>query len=151
MTSDVGGIPLPESLSGPCRRLRYHETNNSKGACLDEDDETWKRVLSEMTFRGLGIWDLGIIGLGFVNLGNGVASFRAIERNGRVSTCLAAPAHGRAQKERGPGFVGTPIKMEDQSDRVRARQYTCLCGVSSCGSEPQGYRVGGSGWKRPVS
>jgi hypothetical protein len=30
MTSDVGGIPLPESLSGPCRRLRYHETNNSK-------------------------------------------------------------------------------------------------------------------------
>ena len=30
MTSDVGGIPLPESFSGPCRRLRYHETNNSK-------------------------------------------------------------------------------------------------------------------------
>jgi hypothetical protein len=30
MTFDVGGIPLPESLSGPCRRLRYHETNNSK-------------------------------------------------------------------------------------------------------------------------
>jgi hypothetical protein len=26
--------------------------------------------LSEMTFRGLGIWDLGIIGLGFVKLGN---------------------------------------------------------------------------------
>ena len=83
MTSAVGGSPLPESLSGPCRRLRYHETNNSKGACLDEDDETWKRVLSEMTFRGLGIWDLGIIGLGFVNLGNWeVASFRTVEEMG---------------------------------------------------------------------
>ena len=30
MTSDVVCNPLPESLSGPCRRLRYHETNNSK-------------------------------------------------------------------------------------------------------------------------
>jgi len=25
MTSAVGGIHLPESLSGPCRWLRYHE------------------------------------------------------------------------------------------------------------------------------
>ena len=31
------------------------------GTCLDEDDETWKRVMSEMTFRGLEIWDLGIM------------------------------------------------------------------------------------------
>ena len=31
------------------------------GACLDEDDETWKRVMSETTFRGLEIWDLGIM------------------------------------------------------------------------------------------
>ena len=38
--------------------------------------------MSEMTFRGLGIWDLGIIGLGFVNLGNWVASFRAVEEMG---------------------------------------------------------------------
>ena len=30
MTSDVGGSPLPESLSGPCRRLRYHELNTHK-------------------------------------------------------------------------------------------------------------------------
>jgi hypothetical protein len=36
----------------------------------------------EMTFRGLGIWDLGIIGLGFVNLGNWVASFRTVEEMG---------------------------------------------------------------------
>jgi len=31
------------------------------GACLDEDDETCKRVMSEMTFRGLEILDLGIM------------------------------------------------------------------------------------------
>ena len=30
MTSAVGGHPLPESLSGPCRRLRYHEPNTHK-------------------------------------------------------------------------------------------------------------------------
>jgi hypothetical protein len=30
MTSAVGGNPLPESLSGPCRRLRYHEPNTHK-------------------------------------------------------------------------------------------------------------------------
>jgi len=30
MTSAVGGNPLPESLSGPCRRLRYHELNTHK-------------------------------------------------------------------------------------------------------------------------
>ena len=104
-----------------------------------------------MTFRGLEIWDLGIIArVGVRELGEiERLSCRAVkqwvERNGRSQRT------GRSQKEWGPGFVCTPIKMEDQSDRVRARQYTCLCGVSSCGSEPQGYRVGGSGWKRPVS
>jgi len=30
MTSAVGCSPLPESLSGPCRRLRYHEHNTHK-------------------------------------------------------------------------------------------------------------------------
>jgi len=30
MTSAVGGNPLPESLSGPCRLLRYHELNTHK-------------------------------------------------------------------------------------------------------------------------
>jgi hypothetical protein len=30
MTSAVGGSPLPESLPGPCRRLRYHELNTHK-------------------------------------------------------------------------------------------------------------------------
>ena len=30
MTSAVGGSPLPESLSGTCRRLRYHEHNTHK-------------------------------------------------------------------------------------------------------------------------
>ena len=30
MTSAMGGSPLPESLSGPCRRLRYHELNTHK-------------------------------------------------------------------------------------------------------------------------
>ena len=30
MTSAVGGSPLPESLSGPCRRLRFHEHNTHK-------------------------------------------------------------------------------------------------------------------------
>jgi hypothetical protein len=35
--------------------------------------------VSEMTFRGLGIWDLGIVGLGFVNLGHERAPFRAVE------------------------------------------------------------------------
>jgi hypothetical protein len=61
------------------------------GACLDEDDETWKRILSEMTFRGLEIWDLRIIELGFLGRW-GRLFFRAlkqwVERNGR------RPAHG---------------------------------------------------------
>jgi hypothetical protein len=30
MTSDVGGIHLPESLSGPCRCLRYRELKSTK-------------------------------------------------------------------------------------------------------------------------
>ena len=30
MTSAAGRNPLPESLSGPCRRLRYHEPNTHK-------------------------------------------------------------------------------------------------------------------------
>ncbi len=34
--------------------------------------------MSEMTFRGLGIWDLRIVGLGFVNLGHERAPFRVI-------------------------------------------------------------------------
>ena len=29
-----------------------------------------EKGIVSMTFRGLEIWDLGIIGLGFVNLGN---------------------------------------------------------------------------------
>ena len=36
MTSDVGGNHLPESLSGPCRLLRYHELNTHKVTKLDE-------------------------------------------------------------------------------------------------------------------
>ena len=68
--------------------------------------------LSEMTFRGLGIWDLGIIGLGFVNLGNGVASFRAIERNGRVGTCVVAPAHGPSTEGAGTRVCGHVNKEE---------------------------------------
>ena len=65
-----------------------------------------------MTFRGLGIWDLGIIGLGFVNSGNWVASFRAV----KPWVEERAQWHqrtGRALKERGPRFVGTSIKMEE--------------------------------------
>jgi hypothetical protein len=38
MTSAVGGNPLPESLSGPCRRLRYHELNTHKVT----NTNTWK-------------------------------------------------------------------------------------------------------------
>ena len=30
MTSAVGGNPLPESISGPCRLLSYHEPNTHK-------------------------------------------------------------------------------------------------------------------------
>jgi hypothetical protein len=83
------------------------------GACLDEDDETWKRVLSEMTFRGLGIWDLGIIGLGFVNLGISWGLFleRAIERNG-LGTCVAAPAHGPSTEGAGTRGCGHVNKEE---------------------------------------
>ena len=73
---------------------------------------------------GLGIWDLGIIGLGFVNLGNGVASFRAIDRNGLARVCRHRRT-GRAQKERGPCFVGTSIKKSGSTVDC-ARQYTCL-------------------------
>jgi hypothetical protein len=55
-----------------------------------------------MTFRGLGIWDLGIIGLGFVDLGG------CFETN---QAWVEEPAQwhqltGRARKERGPGFGG---------------------------------------------
>ena len=65
-----------------------------------------EKGIVSMTFRGLEIWDLGIIGLGFVNLGSwGEAFLRAVkqwvERNGHSQRT------GRAQKERGPGFVGT--------------------------------------------
>ena len=60
-----------------------------------------------MTFRGLEIWDLGIIArVGVRELGEiERLSFRAVkqwvERNGRSQRT------GRAQEERGPGFVGT--------------------------------------------
>ena len=66
-----------------------------------------------MTFRGLEIWDLGIIGLGFVNLGISWGLFleRAIERNG-LGTCVAAPAHGPSTEGAGTRVCGHVIKEE---------------------------------------
>jgi len=43
MTSAVGGNPLPESLSGPCRRLRYHELNTHKVTKRMEELEQMRR------------------------------------------------------------------------------------------------------------
>jgi len=39
MTSAVGCNPLPESLSGPCRRLRYHELNTHKVTKEEEEEK----------------------------------------------------------------------------------------------------------------
>jgi len=60
-----------------------------------------------MTFRGLGIWDLGIVGLGFVYLGHEGAGFRVIESYGL----------GPAQRHRRTGrwFVGTSIKKSEST------------------------------------
>jgi hypothetical protein len=62
-----------------------------------------------MTFRGLEIWDLGIIELGFVNLGSwGEAFLRAVkqwvQRNGR------RPAHGPSTEGEGTRVFGYAIK-----------------------------------------
>ena len=43
------------------RRWLFFVFPNAQRRRLDEDDETWKRVMSGMTFRGLEIWDLGIM------------------------------------------------------------------------------------------
>ena len=60
-----------------------------------------------MTFRGLGIWDLGIIGLGFVNLGDEADLDSEQSDNGLRNGRQRQRRTGQAWKERGPGFVGT--------------------------------------------
>ena len=63
--------------------------------------------MSEMTFRGLGIWDLEIMTrVGVRKLGEIDGLRRAIEP--WVRTCTSGTgARGRSQKERGSGFMGT--------------------------------------------
>jgi hypothetical protein len=63
-----------------------------------------------MTFRGLEIWDLGIIGLGFVNLGISWGLFLGrtvkqwVERNG------CRPAYGPSTEGAGTRVCGYAIK-----------------------------------------
>ncbi len=74
---------------------------------LDEDDETWRRVMSEMTFLGLEIWDLGIMPrVGVREVGEIDWLGRAINWNG-LARAWRHWRTGRTQKDRGPGFVGT--------------------------------------------
>jgi len=48
MTSAVGCNPLPESLSGPCRRLRYHELNTHKVTKEEEEEkDDWSTIYFE--------------------------------------------------------------------------------------------------------
>ena len=62
--------------------------------------------MSEMTFRGLEIWDLGIMTrVGVRKLGE-IDGLKGEQSSNGLGPAPAAPA-GRAQKERGPGFVGT--------------------------------------------
>ena len=49
MTSAVAGSPLPESLCGPCRRLRYHETHNSKVQSHAQQEAGVRSVDSQCT------------------------------------------------------------------------------------------------------
>ena len=64
---------------------------------------------SEMTFRGLGIWDLGIVGLGFVNLGHERAPFRAVEP-WVEGTVTVASSYGPSTKGAGTRVCGYAIK-----------------------------------------
>jgi hypothetical protein len=108
-------------------RLARNET------ALQHAREVWRvkatscemHTLSEMTFWGLGIWDLGIVGLGFVYLGHEGAGFRAVESYG-LGPAQRHRRTGRAQKERGPGFVGTSIKKSESTVDC-ARQHTRAC------------------------
>ena len=94
--------------------------------------------MSEMTFRGLGIWDFGIIGLGFVNLGNWVASFRAVEeRLGDVrSGTRARTEHGRS------GDPGLWVRNKEQWADRGSEQPTpsCLCERTPC-QDPKSSRA----------
>jgi hypothetical protein len=51
----------------------------------------------------------------------------------------------------GVQVCGHVIKEEWVDRGLCLTTYTWLCGVNSCGSEPQGYQVDGSEWKRSVS
>jgi hypothetical protein len=66
-----------------------------------------------MTFRGLGIWDLGIIGLGFVSLGRGDPLIEELRK--WVRTYAAAPAHGPSTEGAGTRervlFIGTQFSI----------------------------------------
>ena len=74
-------------------------------------------AVSEMTFRGLEIWDLGIMTrVGVRKLGEtvgpGLEQLRGIGRvstcvaAGRVCTCVAAPAHGLGTEGAGTRVCG---------------------------------------------
>ena len=62
------------------------------GACLDEDDETWKRVMLEVTIRGP---DLEILGTGSWTLGGRKKGNREWVRTSASSTGVRAK-HGRS-------------------------------------------------------
>ncbi len=74
--------------------------------------ETWKRVLSEMTFRGLGIWDLeimtrvGVRKLGEID-GQGLEQVKDGLRNGR-SGISARAGHRRN------GDLGLWVRNKEQ-------------------------------------
>ena len=57
--------------------------------------------LSEMTFRGLEIWDLGIIELGFVNLGSWGLSLEQLSHGLRGKGAVRARAGHRRSGDPG--------------------------------------------------
>jgi len=78
-----------------------------------------------MTFRGLGIWDLGIVGLGFVNLGHERAPFRAVEP-WVEGTGTVASAYGPSTEGAGTRVCGYAIKNSGLTVAVN-RQHLHVC------------------------
>jgi hypothetical protein len=95
--------------------------------------------MSEMTFRGLEIWDLGIIGLGFVNLGNWedlvLEQLRKWARDVRSGT-RARTEHGRS------GDPGLWVRNKEQWADRGSEQPTpsCLCERTPC-QDPKSSRA----------
>ena len=52
MTSDVGGSHLPESLSGPCRWLRYRELKSTK---VPKIQSNFVHILVEVPLEKLAV------------------------------------------------------------------------------------------------